>query len=257
MATKINKILITGSKGFIGKHLYTYLIKNGFEVISYDIKDGLNINSPVQLDHVFRVTKPDFVFHLAAISNRQDTNKNPELALKTNVIGTFNVLTIAKKYKIKTIIASSAATKEPELSLYGTSKDCMERIAALFDNVTIVRFYNVYGPGSKSVVNKFITKIKNEHFIKLNGNTTRDYIYVDDVVGGLIELMTWKGKIYELGTAQGTTLKQLARLISKLTGKLLMVEYKKPIKEIQQSQMKPGLGFFKPISLKEGIKKLI
>ncbi len=245
-------ILITGGEGFIGRHLMAALCGMG---ISYDIKSGNDILDRKKLDEAMKVA--DVVVHLAAVSSLQDVDNNPVKALETNIIGTWNVLDLAKKHGVdKVILASSAATKQPELSIYGTSKDCMDRIAALFDNVVIARFYNIYGDGSKSVVNKFVTNIKAGKTVILNGNTRRDYVWIYDLVDKLLEIIynQDKRKLIEIGTGRSTTLKQLVNKIERVLGIKAKIHYKPPIREIQQSVCQEKMGMF--TSLTEGIRQL-
>lgn len=227
---------------------------------SYDIRNHEfeDINDDNFLDTIVQDFNPSVIVHLAAVSNRRDTDKNPQLAIETNIIGTYNVLKVASKYNIRVILASSAATSEPESSLYAASKDCMERIAALFNNVIIARFYNVYGPRSKSVVNKFTRNIKAGKPIKLNGNTVRDYIHVDDVIAAILNLIeaTKPNIKYDIGTKRSISLKRLVSMIEKIVGKKAKIIQSKPIKEIQRSECLATPTWYKT-TLEQGIKKLI
>lgn len=261
MAAKIkktNNVLVTGSKGFIGSHLMKALGERGF---NYDIKKStaFNINNPMTLKAMILATKPSTIVHLAAISNRKDVDRDPELALRTNIIGTFNVLTLAKKYGIRVILASSAATYEPELSLYGTTKECMEQLAVMFDNAVIMRFYNVYGKGSKSVVNIFTKRIRLRKPVYLNGNTTRDYIYIDDVIGAIMRIIeaTEPEKVIEVGTGRGVTLRKLVSIIGKATGNPTWSIELAPIKEIQESQCHNTFHNFYKTTLEQGVRRLL
>lgn len=254
-----DKILVTGSKGFIGKHLMKALGDRG---INYDIKksSAFDILNTSCLKAVVMADHPKIIVHLAAISSRRACERDPELALKTNIIGTFNVLRFAHAYKIKVILASSAATYFPELSLYGTSKEAMERLASMFppDEVTVLRFFNVYGQGSKSVVNKFVSAIDAGKEITLNGNTTRDYVHVDDVVASITDLIeNFRGGTYDVGTGKETKLKELVKIIEKIVKKKAKINQGEPIKEIQQSYMSDNTGFRGEILLQEGIRRLV
>jgi UDP-glucose 4-epimerase len=254
-----DKILVTGSSGFIGSHLMRTLGKRG---IPFDIKKSkyMDINNADALRTVMTAFKPFCIIHLAAVSSRQAVDNNPTQALKTNIVGTFNILRLAKKYGIRVILASSAATYEPEMSLYGTSKQCMESLALMFDNAIIARFFNVYGKGSKSVVNKFSDSIKNGREIILNGNTKRDYIHVVDIVTLLLRLAKndKPGKLYEFGTGVGTSLKQLVSQIEKVTKKKAKVNQGKAIHEIQESCCSSNLSELLPMTkLKDGIGGLL
>lgn len=258
MATKIDKILVTGGAGFIGKHLMQKLGDRG---VSYDIaqSDLWDINDPLMLEGVIQAFKPRGIIHLAAISNKEDVEANQELALETNVCGTFNVLQAGKRHKIRVVVASSAATAEPDLSLYGTTKECVESLVRLFDNAIAARLYNVYGSGSKSVVNKFFTRIREEKHVKLNGNTTRDYIYVGDVVDALIDFVSLDvdfPKIIEVGTGRSISLNKLVSILEAVTGKKAKVIHGEAIKEIQDSKCRDTDYLLYKTTLEQGVKNL-
>lgn len=254
---KKTNVLVTGGAGFIGKH---FLKSLGIRGSSYDLVDGYDILDVSQLESIIKLVRPKCLVHLAAISNRQQVDHNPELAVKTNFVGTYNVLSLARKYKIRTILASSAATAAPELSLYGTTKDCMERLAALFDNVIIARFYNVYGKGSKSVVNKFVKDIRAGRKIILNGDTVRDYIFVGDVVNALVDMVdnvhVDGNKVINVGTHVGTNLSDLVKIIEEVLGKEAIREYGDWIKEIPISICRNKCKYYET-PLIEGIRKLL
>ena len=227
----------------------------GDKAVGYDIKNGDDILDWDYLD--IAMANCNKVVHLAAVSNIQDVNKNPSLAVMTNIIGTWNVLTLAKQHHIKkVIVASSAATKKPELSLYGTTKDSMEKLCALFNNCIISRFYNIYGEGSKSVVNKFLTSALHNKAVVLNGDTTRDYLYVDDLMVALTRLLDNEDppKVIEMGTGQPTSLKRLVDTIELVIDGDVNVINGKPLKEIQYSSCEKP--YYYRTSLYDGIKKL-
>lgn len=254
---KTRNVLVTGSSGFIGKHLMASL--NGCGV-PFDIrKNGfMDVNNAENLKSVIQSFKPKAIVHLAAISNRKSVDNNPELALKTNIIGTFNVLRIAKKYGVRVILASSAAVEVPELSLYGVTKDAMEKIADMFDNAVIARFYNVYGSKSKSVVNKFVDAALKGKEVVLNGNTTRDYVHVDDVVDKLLSLIDapQPPHLVEIGTGRAITLNKLVSLVQKETNSELKTWQGEEVREIQHSLCGNKYGQYK-VTLEQGIRRLI
>ena len=230
----LNKILVTGHRGFIGTHLMRALP----EAIGYDILDGNDILNIETLEKVVKDNNIDTIIHLAAISNRQETDKNPQLSLTTNVVGSYNVLEVAKRHNVYTILASSAAIYEPDKTIYGASKDFMEKLSRFFENVTIFRMFNVYGEGSKSVIGIFENAIEKGEPITLNGNTIRDYIHIDDVVAKFLEVLKTKPSLIEVGTGTGRTLLDVVELIETKLGKKANIIQKEPINEIQKSVMK-------------------
>lgn len=260
MATKMkltNQVLCTGSSGFIGTHLMKKLAYRG---VPYDIAnhEKQNILDAGVLKKLILMEKPSVIVHLAAISNIDDVNKDPEQALKTNIIGTFNVLRIAHEYGIKVILASSASVVQSELTLYAQTKECMENLAKMFPNVITARFYNIYGPGSKSVVNKFTERIAKGLPIELYGNTTRDYVYIDDLVDAIMTMINTPefNSYVEVGTGRSISLNKLVSLIEGIVGKKAHMQKLPEKREIQESECKiTSYGFYKT-TIEQGIKKL-
>lgn len=259
MATKIKKVLVTGGSGFIGKHLIKALGERG---ANYDLKTTdqqiMDVLDYDLFESIVETLKPRAIVHLAAISSLEDSVKNPFHTLQTNILGTYNVLEAAKKHKVRVILASSASVYEPSTSLYAASKKSMETIAELFNDVVIMRFYNVYGPGSKSVVNKFVNAAKKRKKIVLNGNPTRDYIYIDDVVTAILSMVYAENPppLIDIGTGREVTLRKLMSLVEKYTGRSAVKKYGPPIKEIAHSVAPQECSYYK-VTLEQGIRRLL
>lgn len=258
-----NKIFVTGSEGFIGSHLMKKLGKRG---IGFDIKDKhlpVDITTKKGLREIeanIKLFNPKAIVHLAAISSLQDVEKNPKKAFDTNIFASYKLMKLAEKYNIPIIVASSAAVLEPLTSLYAYSKKFMEDYAKDFSMATCLRFYNVYGKGSKSVVNLFTDAISKKETIHLNGETSRDYVYVDDVVKVILKVINEKkkDKLYFVGTGISTTLMELVDIISDITNLPAYIEQRSEIKEIQHSLCLEDLEYTQcNTTLKEGIKKLL
>lgn len=119
-------ILITGSEGFVGKHLTRALNKEGYQVICTDIKAGseilplkfynIDITKP-ELEIIFKENKIDYVFHLAAQISVQNSIAEPVFDAEQNIFGTLNLLKMCKKYNIKKIIGASTA------AVYGEAQE--------------------------------------------------------------------------------------------------------------------------------------
>ena len=195
------KLLVTGHKGFIG----SYLTKRLNNFIGLDIKEG---NDILTCD----LPDADVVIHLAAepgvIASMEDPFKNAQ----TNILGTIR---LAKRYKdSKFIFASSGGTiQEQIISPYGLSKKtCEEYIKMLCNDYVILRFPNVYGKGSRSVVDKFLNS---DIIIYGDGSQNRTYGYVNDIVDGIRYAMYWEQGTYKLGSEQNYTVLQIAEAIGK------------------------------------------
>jgi UDP-glucose 4-epimerase len=193
-------ILVTGHLGFIG----SYLLKE-LDAYGIDLKNNQDIlNCPLP--------DVDLVIHLAAKTSVIESVLNPIEDARTNILGTIR---LAHHYRnTKFIFASSGgAIQETIESPYGLSKFCAEEyIKMICNNYVILRFPNIYGKGSKSVVEKFIEKPVN---IWGDGSSTRDYVYVKDLVEAILLAQDWEQGTYSLGTGKSTTVLELAEATGK------------------------------------------
>jgi len=187
------QILITGSEGFIGKRL-----KKQVGGIGIDLRLGLNL-----------LTCPlpyaDIVYHLAAQSDVMPSWDDPLHDLDNTRI----TARIAHNYpQAKIVYANSCAAMDPE-SPYGFSKKMSgEYLAKFHGNTVNCVFPNIFGPGSRSVVDKF--KGVDEVTVYGDGLQTRDYVHVDDIVQGLVLAKDWDAGTYFMGSGKSTTVLELA-----------------------------------------------
>ena len=214
---KLN-ILVTGGCGFIGSHTVDLLCKNGYNVIVTDTKPPKYKNenakyyqidiSTQETEEIFKENQIDIIVHLAAQISVSVSNKFPLEDAKNNIIGSINIIELAKKYKVKQIIAASSAAlygnpeyfpideKHPTsyLSPYAISKHAMEEYLKISGiNYIVFRFSNVYGPrqdskGEAGVISIFIDRMLENLPVEINGTgeQTRDFIYVGDIVNAIL-----------------------------------------------------------------------
>lgn len=252
------RILCTGSEGFVGKHLTKRLINEGHDVEGFDLVNGDNICVYGSVKLKCLTFRPNIIVHLAGQVYLTPSITHPVNDAKTNIIGTLNILHAANIYNAKVIYASSGAvygsndrsnikeTDCPEpISPYGLSKLTAERYVILYNKLfnmqnVVFRFSSIYGQGRKktsinliwdlAVKQKFYNQ-ENPVFpiIKLtgDGNQTRDFTHVDDVVNALS--MAVNGKfppdIYNVGTGTSTSLNQLVKLMEQQLQCKLIVEH--------------------------------
>lgn len=255
------KILITGSEGFIGKHLCKLLEKDN-EILRYDRKIKL---LPLSC---FFIEKPDYVVHLA--SNISDDIEK----CREDIDLTFKILELSLKYNIKKVIfASSAAVYGNSypyinpISPYGISKlQCEEWIDYYVKkglNCVILRLSNVYGKGGNGVINQFINKIsKNEKLIVNNtGNQKRDYIHVFDVIGIISKIINSNidNRNYNVSTGEGNSIWTILKILRDLQNNDINIELGSLKEEIVDSvlenyEIKTDLNYDNFIKLKEGIE---
>lgn len=180
------KILVTGSKGFVGKHLVKHLQSIGHDVIEMDLKDGMDILTE-------NLPEVDKVFHLAAQTDAASEDAYTDAS--TNILGTIRLL---ERYREKLIFAATCMSGLSHCP-YSISKTAAEAYCKLY-GATIVRFCNLFGEGGHCVINKFREgQVMN---IRGDGKQLRTYASVESAVHMLVHAMmmslTEKGYVHTL-----------------------------------------------------------
>ena len=233
------RALVTGGAGFVGTNLIKRLLKDGYEeVVSFDdYYTGLRENQVadctyITLDITERfdgwVEKFDVIFHMAALPRIGPSFENPTEVVDTNVKGTVNVLEYARKTKTPVIYAGSSSFwggvyKNP----YTFSKWQGEELCKMYEqiyglNVTICRFYNVYGDYMptegeyRTVLPIFLEQYKSGEPLTItsDGEQRRDFTHVDDIVDAMVkvvQLNKW-GSVYELGRGENHSINEVAEM---------------------------------------------
>ncbi len=301
-------ILITGGAGYIGPKLVQRMLDLGNRVVVVDnlssgFKSNLNNeakfyeNSIMDKDFtkILETEKPDVVFHLAALKSVKESLKNPLKFAGENVIGSLNLLESMQKLKIKNLVFFSTSgvygdfvpnggqvetQKESPSSPYACSKLAIEKYIQYYNSIgmngIVLRFANVYGVGGKSeivgAINKFINQIKEGEKVVIDGDgeQTRDFIYVDDLID-LCEKISFtdfpkaiqKSMIYNVSTGKESTINQILNMISKDFDFKINFEYDKNSGVGQDRSVlnadlaKSVFGWTANTSLEDGIKKTI
>jgi len=197
------RVLVTGSSGFIGRHLVRRLREEDYEVAPFDIADDLSLDvlDKSALRRAMRWC--EVVIHLAAGVGVRRSMQEPEQAFEMNTRGTLNALDIAAMYDISKVVFTStfgALQNDTPYSPYAASKLAAENWCQGYTNAyklptTVLRLGNVYGPGSEhkpSAINEFMRAVKRGDPMRINGDgeQTRDFVYVDDVVDAIIAALT-------------------------------------------------------------------
>lgn len=232
------KIAVVGSKGFIGTRLVNTLRAAGHEVVELDLPRvdiALMSSGDLSVNDVF--SGVDTLIHLA-VMNLEHCKRDYRGCILNNVLGTANVMELAKRAKIRRVIYSSAssvygdpvklpvAESDPTipLTLYGATKLASEKIINVYSNnfdltCGIFRFTNIYGPGQvngliPSVINNILKG--NEISITGTGEQTRDFVYVDDVVESLMRAIDHPlyNFISNLGSGTNISVNEVVRLCS-------------------------------------------
>jgi nucleoside-diphosphate-sugar epimerase len=257
----MKNILVTGGAGAIGSNLARTLLSLDYNVIILDdLSSGFKENVDARakfyegsllendlLVHIFQKHKIDFIFHLAALFANQNSVEHPALDLQVNGHGTLSILEKAHKYKVQKVVYTSSScvygampTMSDRLPLegkldtpYAITKLLGEQYCQFFSsfhglNTTIVRLFNVYGPGEKPgqyrnvIPNMFSKAIKGEPLIITGtGDETRDFTFVEDVMNGMIQACLGQsapGEIFNLGSGVPTSIQTLVDTINLISG---------------------------------------
>lgn len=235
---KIERVLITGTAGFVGFHLASLLLNQGFLVHGYDgITDYYDVvlkrrrHAELSLNDKFSFTEgmledetllsktandfnPDVIVHLAAQAGVRYSLENPRAYIDSNIIGTFNVMEIAKHLKVQHLLMASTSSVygantempfselervETPLTIYAATKKANETMAHSYSHIygiptTMFRFFTVYGPWGRPdmALFKFTKGILDGTPIDIynNGNMYRDFTYVSDLVRAIVGLIS-------------------------------------------------------------------
>ena len=273
------QLLITGSSGFVGKHLCNHF-SNGHEVTKFDLPKNIR-NYELVRESIHHDI--DAVIHLAAQVRVDTAIKDPYDTFITNVEGTMNVLESMRLNDIPKLVFASTAdvyggnhsgpvgeydtwgTTNP----YGASKLAAERLCYAYGetygiSVGILRCFNIYGPGQQAgVIPLFVKKAMKGESLPINGRglQKRDYVYISDIVRAY-DLMLYtdvKGAV-NIGTGIGTSVRDLAETVVCVTGSLSKIEYslgdERPSGDLIASNFgaSEDLNWRPQVPLKEGIK---
>lgn len=183
-------VLVTGSEGFIGSELVSFLESQGMRVEGFDIAvdEAQDVSSYEAVRQA--VERVDFVFHLAGVTDVWNSDKSS--VFDANVVGVRNVLRACDTTGTPVIFSSSVAARNPE-NLYALSKEVGESLCKSSDaDVSWVRFSNVVGGGTeKGQVYAMAEEAVVDGEIEVwgDGEIRRSYVTVETVVEGLFEMM--------------------------------------------------------------------
>ena len=299
------RTLVTGGAGFIGSHLCRRLLEDGDEVLCVDnFYSGRRRNiAPLLQSDRFEsmrhdVTFPlhvevDRIFNLACPASPIYYQKDPVQTIKASVVGSINMLDLAKRLNVPILQASTSEVYgDPEVhpqpedywghvnplgprSCYDEGKRCAETL--FFDYhrqhhlaVKVVRIFNTYGPNMRiddgRVMSNFVVQALRGDEITVygNGEQTRSFCYVDDLIAGMVAMMEAPQDVVgpiNLGNPEETTIRDLARTIIDLTGsKSRMTLRPLPVDDPKQrrpdiTRARETLNWEPFIELREGIAR--
>jgi len=250
------RALVTGGAGFIGGHLVEKLVERGWDVIAFDNFERASLETlralPPEaelrridirdLDSMKKyVDDVDVVFHLAALTDVVESQAKRDEYWSVNVLGTENVLKVARDLGAKLVFTSSAAVygeldgaaredlKPNPISFYGMTKLEGEKLCMKYHeeygvDVVILRLFNVFGERARvGVVKIFLERARQGKplIIYGDGEAVRDFIYVGDVVEAFLRASREGrafGEVINIGSGKPMKIRELAEFISALSG---------------------------------------
>ncbi|QLH02194.1 NAD-dependent epimerase [Nitrosopumilus cobalaminigenes] len=292
--------VVTGGAGFIGNNIVRQLIKNNHSVKVIDnLHSGRKSNLEDILDKIEfheidirnfdklrEICKNvDGIFHEAALTVVQESFTKRDEYFDVNLVGTENILKIAKEFEIKVVFASSSSVygdtetipiKEDSprkpINPYGDTKYQSELLAEKYAELDVkvigLRYFNIYGKGQTisyaGVITKFLHNIKNNESLKIfgDGEQIRDFVHVEDVAYANILAMDSDVNFgfYNIGTNVPTSINHLAEILITISNQDLKIihidalegDVKNSLADLTNTNKK--LNWKAKIGLEEGLK---
>jgi nucleoside-diphosphate-sugar epimerase len=299
------KTVITGGAGFIGSHLVGALVERGAEVrvldnLSSGIKanlDGLDVKLIVDdiRDEVAvqrAVRDVDTIFHLAAFISVPASVDDPIACYETNVMGSLNVLQAAIQANVRRVVLASSAAiygerdeivsemdKPAPVSPYAASKVSMEQLAQVFTRAygletVCLRFFNVFGPRQSphspyaAAIPRFTQDLIDQNQVTIlgDGGQTRDFVYIDDVVQGILkagEVDGVAGDVFNLAGGGSISIQDLVDILHQFFPEAKEPKYG-PAREgdirfsqADISRATEALGYRPEVAVEEGLRRTV
>ena len=303
----MKNILVAGGSGFIGTNLIKELLKTNNHIICVDnffTSDPSNVNQFQDFKN-FELIRHDItfplylevneIFNLACPASPLHYQKDPVQTLKVNVIGSINLLGLAKRTNSKILLSSTSEVYgDPEVSpqiesywgnvnpigirsCYDEGKRCAETLFMDYHRqhnlkIKIARIFNTFGPymaeNDGRVVSNFIVSCLKNKDIEIYGDglQTRSFCYISDLISGILSLMNSPDDLsgpINLGNDAEMSVIDLAEMIKDLTGSSSKIIFKKlPSDDPKRrkpdiSKAKEKLDWLPSISLKKGLIETI
>ena len=303
--------IVTGGAGFVGSHLCDFLIYRGHQVTCVD---NLITGKMENIAHLKRhprfrfikhdvvkplpnrLSKADYLFHLASPASPVGYQEHSVETILTNSLGTQQLLEYCRKHRIKFLYASTSEVYgnpcvHPQSETYWGNvnsfgpRSCYDESKRLGEalvyeyihkfnvDARIIRIFNTYGPRLNEtdgrVVSNFITQALKGRPITMygNGSQTRSFCYVSDLVRGIWAALSGKntkGEVFNLGNPNETSIRNFAKTVIELCGVPGSKMGYKPLPQDDPSRRKPDISkaktrlHWKPeVSLKEGLRQTI
>lgn len=297
--------VIVGGGGFIGSHLAEALLNQNNNVTIFDRPGAAYLELLSQKGAVIELGSfsetndlnrilfgTDILFHLASTTVPKTSIDDPVFDIKTNLIGTINLLNVARDVGIKKLVFSSSGgtvygiprvipiTEEHPtnpISSYGITKLAIEKYLALFWTLygldyCILRVSNAYGErqvvsGTQGVIPTLITNALNHHEIRIwgDGSVIRDYIHVSDIISAFMAAALHKGepKVFNIGSGIGHSINDIVKTLEELMDESLNLVYETgrpfdvPVNILDTSLARQALKWEAKVNLEAGVRQTL
>jgi len=304
-------IFVTGAAGFIGGHLCERLLKEGHQVVAIDNVNSyydpelkratlkilaeypkmhffeISLADKKRIYEIFEEFKPTSICHLAAQAGVRYSIEHLDENIETNIIGTTNMLEVARDFKVDNIVCASSSsvygadsmppfnetqTCDKPISPYACTKRCCELFGYTFHhlyklNVTMLRFFTVYGPRGRPdmAALKFMNKIHDGVPIERygDGSAVREFTYISDIIDGVVAAIKKPlgYAVINLGGGATYTVNEFIGVIEDVTGKKAIIDEKPKqqgdvdLTSADQAHSHELLDFAPKVSLRDGLRR--
>ena len=277
------KVAITGSKGFIGKHLIEKLQLLNIEIIEIDILDGYDTTNRETLKNLPQF---DVLCHLAARVFVPYSYDFPYDFYNTNVVGTLNMLEVCRNFNAKMVFMSSYVYGIPQyqpineihplnsFNPYSNTKIIGEQLCWGYHNdyklpSIIIRPFNTYGFGQNIdfLIPSIIKQAKSGKIFLKDPKPRRDMLYIDDLVDGIIQCIFYQKtthEIFNLGFGKSHSVLEIAQIVSKISNNNIEIEFSGEARQSEVSdtiaditKARKILDWEPKTTLEEGLKILL
>lgn len=246
MSFKGKKVLVTGHEGFVGRNLIQELNTDNVDIITLTDSDGKKIDVR-DWQKIQKIEKPDIIYHLAALTYIPSAYKNPRKTYEVNVLGTLNLLELARISNVqKFIYTSSYVYGVPKYlpidelhplnpnNPYSRSKIQAEMLIKSYYHdfgikSIILRPFNIYGEGQRDdfLIPTIVNQLRKRKIKLKDPNPRRDFVHVFDVINALIKAGTceYDFETFNVGYGKSFSVKEIVNMIIGIYGESVEVNF--------------------------------
>ena len=277
------RVIVTGSKGFIGSILIPKLKQSGYNVIELDICDGIDITD---WDQIKMNSHFECVIHLACLTYVPDSYKIPKDFYRINVLGTLNMLELCRLHNAKMIFVSSYVYGVPNylpvdeehpvkaFNPYAETKLIGEQLCKGYNRdfnvpITILRPFNIFGKeqNERFLIPSIIKQASSGTILLKDPRPKRDFIYIDDFIKifiNVLQLNSNNVEIFNVGSGKSYSIEDIVRMVKLEYKKEINVEFSGETRKLEILDTRANitkasklLGWEPIYDLSDGIKEIL